>query len=92
MNSDEIKSVSGQLITALMAILLGVGLVTSDQAHTLVDALTTIATSVSALVPAVLMLASIAASIWRHWNMRKVPEKAVVLPQGVSELLQTEGK
>ena len=92
MNSDEIKSVSGQLITAAMAIMLGFGLVSSDQAQSLVSALTAVVSSVSTLVPAILMIVSISASIWHHWNMRKVPENAVVLPNGVSEILKTEGK
>ena len=79
MNSDEIKSALGQIGTAALAILTAMGVVTSGQANDISGAVTTIFTSASALVPAVLLIANIAASIWRHWNMKKVPETAIVV-------------
>jgi uncharacterized membrane protein len=79
MNGDEIKSALSQLATAVLAILTAAGVVTSDQAHDVAGAITAIFTSLGTLVPAVLLIANVAASIWRHWNMKKVPETAIVV-------------
>ncbi len=82
MNADEIKSALGQAGTVVLTMLTMAGVVTSGQATDIVGAVTTLFTSVYAAVPAVLLLVNIAGSIWRHWNMKKVPETAVVVAPG----------
>ena len=79
MNSDELKSALGQIATALLALATGYGVITTGQATNLSSAISTIFTSAAAAIPAVLMIINIAASLWRHWNMKKVPEKATAL-------------
>jgi flavin reductase (DIM6/NTAB) family NADH-FMN oxidoreductase RutF len=79
MNADEIKSALSQLATALLAILTAAGVITSGQAHDVAGAIAAIFTSLGTLVPAVLLIANVAGSIWRHWNMKKVPETAIVV-------------
>ncbi len=79
MNSDEIKSALGQIATAVLAILTAAGAITAGEANDITGAVATIFSSAATLVPAVLLLANIAGSIWRHWNMKKVPETAIVV-------------
>jgi len=80
MNSDEIKSALSQVATAVLAMLTATGVVTSGQASDVSGAIATIVTSFGAFVPAVLLVVNIAGSIWRHWNMKKVPESSIVVP------------
>lgn len=78
MNRDEIKSALSQIATAVLALATAYGVVDAGTAHNITSAATTLFTSMSAAIPAVLMLANIAGSVYRHWNMKKVPETATV--------------
>lgn len=78
MNKDEVKSLVGQLSTLVLSLLTGAGMITSAQDHSLQSAIMTLFTSASAAVPAVMTVASVASSVYRHWNMKKVPETAKV--------------
>jgi flavin reductase (DIM6/NTAB) family NADH-FMN oxidoreductase RutF len=80
MNSDEIKSALSQVATAVLAMLTATGVVTSGQAGDVSGAIAAIFTSLGTLVPAVLLVVNMAGSVWRHWNMKKVPETAIVVP------------
>lgn len=82
MNSDEIKSALSQIATAVLAVLTATGIVSAGQASDISGAIATIFTSLSTLVPAVLLIANIGGSVWRHWNMKKVPETAIVVKGG----------
>lgn len=79
MNGDEIKSALSQFATAVLAILTAAGAITSGQAHDVAGAIGAIFTSLFTMVPAVLLIANVAGSVWRHWNMKKVPENAIVV-------------
>jgi hypothetical protein len=82
MNSDSIKSMLGQITTAILAILVATGVMNADQSSGVQGAIATLFSSISAAIPAVLLIANLFASFWRHWNMKKVPEKstALILP------------
>lgn len=80
MNSDEIKNALTQVGTAVLALLTAYGVVDAGTAHNITTTITTVFTSLSALIPAILTLVSIGISIWQHWNQKKVPETAVVVP------------
>jgi len=86
MNSDEIKSALGQIATAPVMSLASPAVMApaavrmaSTAVAELARRAVTIFSSAATLVPAVLLLANIAGSIWRHWNMKKVPETAIVV-------------
>ena len=79
MNPDALKSALGQIATALLALATGYGVLTNDQATSLASAISTIFTSAAAAIPAGLLIINILASIWRHYGMKKVPEKSTAL-------------
>lgn len=79
MNPDEIKSACGQFATALCFFLTGAGLITAAQSSEIVKDVGLIAGAIGVAAPAVAGLVSVASSIWRHWNQKKVPEKAVAV-------------
>jgi hypothetical protein len=80
MNWDEIKSAAGQLATGLCFFAAGAGLITSAQSSAVVNDVTMIVGAIGAAAPALAGVISIASSVYRHWNMKKVPETAVVTP------------
>ena len=86
MNSDSIKSMFGQFTTVVLAILVATGVMTTDQGSSVTGAVETLFSSLSAAIPAVLLIINVAASIYRHWGLKKVPEQSVALemPKAVS--------
>ena len=79
MNTDAIKSLLGQVTSVVLAILVATGVMTTDQGNGVTGAVATLFSSVSAAIPAVLLIINVGASIYRHYGMKKVPEKAVAL-------------
>src|SRR6185312_13711306 len=79
MNSDAIKSALGQITTVILAILVATGVLTTEQTNDVGGAVTTLFTSLSAAIPAVLLIINVAASIWRHWGQKKVPVASIAI-------------
>ena len=79
MNPDEIKSALGQLATAVCFLLVGAGVITTAQSSEIAKDVGALAGAIGMAIPAVLGLVNIGGSIWRHWNLKKVPEAAVVV-------------
>lgn len=71
MNAQEIGNLTRQIATWVFAFLTAHGITTAGQSHTLV-------TDATVIVPAALSAASVLWSVYAHWNMKKVPETAVV--------------
>lgn len=83
MNRDEIKSVAGQVATAICFLLAGAGVtMTSGQSSEIVHDVTVLAESIGAAIPTVLGLISVVGSVYRHWNQKKVPETAIIVGSG----------
>jgi hypothetical protein len=79
MNGDALKSMLGQITTAVLAILVATGVMTNEQTSGVASAVDALFTSASAAIPAVLLLINVAASIYRHWGQKKVPEASIAL-------------
>jgi hypothetical protein len=79
MNWDEIKSAVGQIATAVCFFAVGAGLITGAQSSEVVKDLTGIVAAIGTLAPLVAGLVSVASSIYRHWNQKKVPENSTAI-------------
>jgi hypothetical protein len=84
MNSDAIKNILGQVATVVLSILVATGVISGDDSKSAAGALTTLVTSGSAAIPAVLLLVNLAASIYRYYGMKKVPDSSVALQMPAS--------
>jgi uncharacterized membrane protein YfcA len=72
MNSDEIQSLVTKLVVMILSSMSGAAAMNNSQA-------TAIATGAGAV-------AAVLFGVYQHWNMKKVPEKAVVvLPPATGE-------
>lgn len=72
MNGQETMNLVRQLLTFVFSYATARGVVTSDQAQSLV-------TNAMVIIPALGTIASIGWSVYAHWNMKKVPENSVVV-------------
>lgn len=79
MNKDEVSNAMHQSLTLLFAFATGAGLISNNDAHTLVGAFQTIITSAQVALPAVLTVLTVIHSVYDHWNKKKVPENAKIL-------------
>lgn len=79
MNSQANMNLIRQLLTFAFGILVTRGVLTADQAASLV-------TNLAIVIPAAGAIGSIAWSVYVHWNMKKVPDSstAVKLPSSVA--------
>ena len=73
MNNQEQLNLLKQVLTMLGSLLTMYGVMNASQASALSAAVTVAA-------PALVTIGSIAWSIYSHWNMKKVPETAQVIP------------
>lgn len=73
MNSDEIKNAASIGVGIICAGLVGAGYMTADQSKALL-------TDLPILLPALGTVGAVIASVYSHWNMKKVPETATVMP------------
>ena len=71
MNSQEQLNLLKQMLTFFGGIGVSAGYLTVGQAGTLTN-------DIIVAIPALVSLASIAWSVYAHWNMKKVPEHAQV--------------
>ena len=70
MNNEEVMNAVRQFLTLAFGLLTMRGIMTADQASTLI-------TDFAVIVPAACSVGSVGWSIYAHWNMVKVPEKSV---------------
>lgn len=73
MNNQEIMNAVRQVLTLAFGLLTMRGIMTADQASTLV-------TDFGVIVPALCSIGSVGWSIYAHWNMVKVPETSAPPP------------
>lgn len=72
MNNQEKLNLLKQILTFASGILVARGIISDGQASNAIS-------DIAVIVPALSGLCSIIWSVYSHWNMKKVPEKAVVV-------------
>jgi hypothetical protein len=74
MNNDQLLNLLKQVLTLFGGIAAGIG-----AAHISAEQITTISNDLVVAVPALVSAGSLIWSVYAHWNMKKVPDKAIAL-------------